>query len=361
MADQNLDRQIDRRSPRVQPLLYPQARRARPAAYEEPVLAERGAGALRARASRRTGGEGNRHRAWPRSRLPQPDRPEIRRRRADQPKAAGHRPAAVSPRADRQGTPDLCQARAQHRRTMSAPCSTALTRAAATGWSRPWPPSNSCSARLTRRRPPSCATTAPATWAGWCRATARSMPANMASTPRSRRWSPRSRQNSSTSFDASRERCWIAELDGDPRRLGVPGQAQRRCRKTSAAAGRAGRARTGPRPSTGRRVRRLRARPAATARSRCGPRASWSRRGGIYQNAGFQLVGERAASQFWAEPDRRDLGARAVKPQRRDQPRRLTPELLAFYKQRAKQLRDQAYIDAMHALWTLLKKLVGRR
>jgi hypothetical protein len=49
-----------------------------------------------------------------------------------------------------------------------------------------------------------------------------------------------------------------------------------------------------------------------------------------------------------------------VKPQRRDRPRRLTPELLAFYKQRAKQLRDQAYIDA-HALWTLLKKLVGRR
>ena len=48
----------------------------------------------------------------------------------------------------------------------------------------------------TRRRPPSFATTAPATWAGWCRATARSMPASMVSTPRSRRWSPRSRQNS---------------------------------------------------------------------------------------------------------------------------------------------------------------------
>jgi hypothetical protein len=50
-----------------------------------------------------------------------------------------------------------------------------------------------------------------------------------------------------------------------------------------------------------------------------------------------------------------------VKPERRDAPRRLTPELLAFYKQRAKQLRDQAYIDAMHALWTLLRRLVGRR
>ena len=48
----------------------------------------------------------------------------------------------------------------------------------------------------TRRRRPSCATPAPATWAGWCRATARSMPANTASTPRSRRWSPKSSRNS---------------------------------------------------------------------------------------------------------------------------------------------------------------------
>ena len=50
-----------------------------------------------------------------------------------------------------------------------------------------------------------------------------------------------------------------------------------------------------------------------------------------------------------------------MKPERRDPPRRMTPELLAFYKQRAKQLRDQAYIDAMHALWTLVRRLVGRR
>ena len=50
-----------------------------------------------------------------------------------------------------------------------------------------------------------------------------------------------------------------------------------------------------------------------------------------------------------------------MKPERRDQARRLTPELLAFYKQRAKQLRDQAYIDAVLALWALLRRLVGRR
>jgi hypothetical protein len=50
-----------------------------------------------------------------------------------------------------------------------------------------------------------------------------------------------------------------------------------------------------------------------------------------------------------------------VKPRRRDQPRRITPELLAFHKRRAKQLRDQACIDAMHALWRLLKKIVRLR
>jgi hypothetical protein len=43
---------------------------------------------------------------------------------------------------------------------------------------------------------------------------------------------------------------------------------------------------------------------------------------------------------------------------RRNRPRRLTPELMAFYKHRAKQLRDKAYVDAVWALWTWLKKIV---
>jgi hypothetical protein len=50
-----------------------------------------------------------------------------------------------------------------------------------------------------------------------------------------------------------------------------------------------------------------------------------------------------------------------VKPQRREQTRRITPELMAFHKRRAKQLRDEAYIDAMRALWALMKKIAGRR
>jgi hypothetical protein len=46
---------------------------------------------------------------------------------------------------------------------------------------------------------------------------------------------------------------------------------------------------------------------------------------------------------------------------RRDTPRRVTPERMAFYKRRAKQLRDQAYVDAVWAFWDWLKKIVGRR
>ncbi|MBR1120342.1 hypothetical protein JQ628_02355 [Bradyrhizobium lablabi] len=49
-----------------------------------------------------------------------------------------------------------------------------------------------------------------------------------------------------------------------------------------------------------------------------------------------------------------------MKAERRDAPRRLTPELLAFYKLRAKQLRDQAYVDAVSAVWAWLKRLARR-
>ncbi len=42
-------------------------------------------------------------------------------------------------------------------------------------------------------------------------------------------------------------------------------------------------------------------------------------------------------------------------------PRRVTPELLAFYTRRAHQLRAEAYVNAGHALWTFLKKIVRLR
>ena len=60
------------------------------------------------------------------------------------------------------------------------------------------------------------------------------------------------------SFDASRERCWIADIDGDAGRLDISGAAHRRRRQAAAAAGRSGRARPGTGPSAGRRMHRVR-------------------------------------------------------------------------------------------------------
>jgi len=49
-----------------------------------------------------------------------------------------------------------------------------------------------------------------------------------------------------------------------------------------------------------------------------------------------------------------------VKPRRRDIARRVTPELMAFYKTRAKQLRDEAFREMWRGLWALVMK-IGRR
>jgi hypothetical protein len=50
-----------------------------------------------------------------------------------------------------------------------------------------------------------------------------------------------------------------------------------------------------------------------------------------------------------------------VTPARRDQPRRVTPELMAFYKRRAHQLRDEACRNTWRAVWALLMKIIRRR
>ena len=44
---------------------------------------------------------------------------------------------------------------------------------------------------------------------------------------------------------------------------------------------------------------------------------------------------------------------------RRDGPRRITPERIAFHKHRAKQLRDEAWRDMWRALWALLKRIAA--
>src|ERR1700722_14544235 len=65
---------------------------------------------------------------------------------------------------------------------------------------------------------------------------------------------------------------------------------------------------------------------------------------------------DRAASQFWAEPDWRDLGTRAVTPSRR-----ITPGLMDHYKRKAHRLRAEAYRNMGRAFWRALKKIIGLR
>ncbi len=46
-------------------------------------------------------------------------------------------------------------------------------------------------------------------------------------------------------------------------------------------------------------------------------------------------------------------------PTCRDPSRRVTPELMAFYKKRAHRLREQAWRDMWTGLWTALKKMIA--
>ena len=301
----------------LQPLLHPQARRARPAAAEKPVLAERGAGAVRTGAPRRCRRQGDRDRARPRSRLSQPDRPEIRRGRADHPQAAGRGPAAIPARPDRQGAPGVRQARSQFAGRRRRHARSAARTATAGAWSRRWPRSSGCSAhRAPRRRRRSCASPVRATWAGWCRAMARSMPANTVLTPRSKRWSRRSPRNSSP---RSTPRASAA---------GSPSSTAPR----SARYFWSGTATTSPncaccwsiRPgadrawaAAGRRMHLVRAGLRLSQDHAVDPEHP-GRRAQNLSGCRIRAGRHRAAPQFRPKPDRRDLGARAVTPARRD-------------------------------------------
>ena len=48
-----------------------------------------------------------------------------------------------------------------------------------------------------------------------------------------------------------------------------------------------------------------------------------------------------------------------MKPMRRDQSRRITPELMAFYKKRAHQLRAEDIRNMGRAWWASLKRIIG--
>ena len=116
--------------------------------------------------------------------------------------------------------------------------------------------------------------------------------------PRSRRWWRRSPRNSSPRSTPSRERCWIADIDGAP--VGSVFLVRHRddVAKAALAAGRSGRARTGIGPAAGRTNASRFARHAAIARSRCGPRAFWSPRARFIRTPDFVLVATEPHRSF---------------------------------------------------------------
>ena len=199
---------------RLQPLLHPQARRARPAAPEKSVLAERGAGAVRTGAPGKPRGEGDRDRAWPRSRLSQPHHPEIRRRRADHPQTAGLGPAAIPARPDGQGPPGLRQTRAQ----FAGRCRGNARRAAARR--RPAPDrgddrDRAAARRLQRPPPPAILRDPRPGDMGWVVQSHGELYAREYGFDSSfEALVAEIAAKFLASFDASRERCWIADIDG---------------------------------------------------------------------------------------------------------------------------------------------------
>ena len=104
-----------------------------------------------------------------------------------------------------------------------------------------------------KREATSCASRGTAISAGSCRATPSSIGRNTDGASRSKACARRSSPTSSTSYDPKRERCWIAEMNGEnvgTRDAGEGREARRRA--AAAAAGRSESARARPRRAAGR-------------------------------------------------------------------------------------------------------------
>ena len=258
------------------------------------------------------GRQGDRDRTRPRSRLPQPHRPEIRRRRIDHPQAVAVGPPAIPARSHRQGTSGLCQAGAQLRRTTSQPCSPRCRPATAQRLI-------GAMATIERLLGAAGAAASPAILRdprpgdmGWVVQSHGALYAREYGFDSSfEGLVAEIAAKFLTSFDASRERCWIAEHRRRPGRLGLSGQAQRRCRKTAAAAGRSGRARTGLGQRLVGECIALRASLRLSQDHAVDPEHP-GRRAQDLSGRRLRAGRHRAAPQFRPGPGRRDLGARAV-------------------------------------------------
>ena len=138
------------------------------------------------------------------------------KRRPARADALGARRPAEPPLADAARTGRLRAARTRARATRSARCSAPCPRPSRRGSSRRCTRSRACSAPGPSRRRRTCsARTSPATWAGSSTATARSTPRSTAGTSASRRWSRSIVATFIERYDPKRERCWIAEKDGE--------------------------------------------------------------------------------------------------------------------------------------------------
>src|SRR4051794_9808545 len=143
---------------------------------------------------------------------------------------------------------------------------------------------------------------------------------------------------------------------GSAGRFDIPGTAHRRCRQAAAIAGRPGRAWPGAGSSAGRRMHRVRKSLRLSPDHAVDPEHP-GRRPQNLSGRRIQTGRHRAAPQFRAKPDRRNLGTGTVKPLRRDTSRRITPDLLDFYIKRAHALREEWYRDMWHAIWSWLTRL----
>ena len=262
------------------------------------------------------GRQGDRDRTRPRCRLPEPDRAELRRERADHPQAAARGPRQYRLSLTAKGRQAFARLeRSSHddvggHARSARPDADRAKLVSADGNDRA-----RCSATRRPAAPASCCASHRPGDMGWVvheprRLYAReygwdisfeALVAEIAAQFIRPRSTPRASAAGSRRSTASRSArsSWSRH--------------QRRGRQAAPAAGGAGR--RADSASGARLVDEciaLRARDAAIARSRCGPRASCSPRARSISDAGFVLRGDRAAPQFRPGPGRRDLGARAV-------------------------------------------------